>query len=59
MGWVPGCRITEADRTGDVKSLRRRLEDRLVLLVKGQGVRRAPLGAAITPSATWAEALRG
>ena len=37
MGWAPGPRITEADRTGDVRSLRRRLEDRLVLLVKGQG----------------------
>ena len=39
MGWAPGARITEADLAGDVKSLRRRLEDRLVLLVKGQGVR--------------------
>ncbi len=39
MGWAPGPRITEADGAGDVKSLRRRLEDRLVLLVKGQGVR--------------------
>jgi hypothetical protein len=37
MGWAPGPRITEADRIGDVRSLRRRLEDRLVLLVKGQG----------------------
>ena len=37
MGWAPGARITEADRAGNVKSLRRRLEDRLVLLVKGQG----------------------
>ena len=37
MGWAPGPRITEADKTGDVKSLRRRLEDRVVLLVKGQG----------------------
>ena len=37
MGWAPGARVTDADRAGDVKSLRRRLEDRLVLLVKGQG----------------------
>ncbi len=37
MGWAPGPRVTDADRAGDVRSLRRRLEDRLVLLVKGQG----------------------
>ena len=42
MGWAPGARLTEADSAGDVKSLRRRLEDRLVLLVKGQGARTCP-----------------
>ena len=37
MGWVPGERITEADRQSDTRSLDRKLDDRLVLLVKGDG----------------------
>lgn len=35
MGWVPGERVTEADRQNDTKSLQRKLDDRLVLIVKG------------------------
>ena len=37
MGWVPGERVTEADRQNDTKSLERKLDDRLVLIVKGSG----------------------
>lgn len=35
--WDPAPRETEADRTGDVKSLRRRLDQRIFLLVKRKG----------------------
>ena len=37
MGWVAGERVTEADRQNDTKSLQRKLDDRLVLIVKGTG----------------------
>lgn len=35
--WDPAPRVTEADKTGDVKSLRRRLDQRLFMLVKKKG----------------------
>ena len=35
--WDPAPRETEADRTDDVKSLRRRLDQRIFLLVKRKG----------------------
>ena len=43
MGWVPGDRVTEADRQHDTKSLQRALDSRLVLIVKATGA----------PSAAW------
>ena len=38
-GWEPAPRITAADKSNDRRSLRRRLETRLFLLIKMEGRR--------------------
>ena len=36
--WKPAPRVTEADRTNDFRSLHRKLDRRLILMVKAKGL---------------------